>query len=239
MATRGGTTPDVMHSALGLAPRPTRIECITRRENAMTFTPTPNGVKVCLRFLKAGQQVCNVFHVDAGATVTSTILNSIGAAFATWAISSYVPLMSNDIQLEAVEVTDISESGGLGIEYTTGLPVSGSAGLNPMPNNDTVAAKLTTGRTGRSYRGRTFWNGLPEQALSADRQHLTTAYHDQMVVAIRELITSLVALGFKLAVLSLFANKLPRASGVMTEIVDTTVNTTLDSQRRRLPERGS
>lgn len=205
----------------------------------MPFVPTPHGIKACLRMGKAGQQVCNIFHIDAGATVTSAMLETIGGIIVDWWASTYGGLHSNDVVLSAVELTDISETGGIGVEYTTGLPLTGGAGENPLPNNVTVATKLLTGRTGRSYRGRSYFAGVPGNVLTTDQQHITDAFAGQLSSAWQTLATNLFAEGFKLAILSLIANKVPRAAGVLTAVTGAVTNTVLDSQRRRLPERGS
>lgn len=205
----------------------------------MAFIPTPNGIKVCLRFTKAGQQVCNVFHVLGPATPTTTDMETIAGIFVGAWSDHMQAVTTPDVSLEAVEVTDISVAGGLGIVYTTGLPLVGSSSGNATPNNVTVATKLLTGRTGRSYRGRSYNIGISTNNLQADQQHITSALQGVIGAFFAELITNLQTADFPLAVLSLFTGGAPRAAGVLTAIINVATNLVLDSQRRRLPERGS
>ena len=205
----------------------------------MPFIPTPNGIKVCLRFTKAGQQVCNVFHVMGPSSVTVTDLETIAGIFVSAWNDHMKAVTTPDVSLDAVEVVDISTAGGLGIEYTTGLPLTGTSSGNPTPNNVTVATKLLTGRTGRSYRGRSYAVGLSTNNLGTNAQTITSAMATVLSSFFAELITNLATSDFPLAVLSLFTGGAPRTSGVLTEVNGTSTNLTLDSQRRRLPERGA
>lgn len=205
----------------------------------MAFIPTPNGVKICLRMTKAGQQVCNVFHVKVATAPTMAELEVIAGIFiSTW--QTYLQnVTASDVSFDAVEATDISVAGGLGVEVTSGLPLVGTSIGGPMPNNVTVATKLTTGMTGRSHRGRSYDIGLTENNITADRQHITAGLIAVFTDYFTNLISALAGNSTPLAVLSLFADKLPRAAGVLTNITNSSTNATLDSQRRRLPERGS
>lgn len=204
-----------------------------------TFIPTPNGVKVCMKFSKAGQLCCNVFHVKIDEAATEENLTAIGEIFATAWLDHLRAVTTPDTALTGVEVTDISVAGGVGIEYATGLPSAGSSSGAALPNNVTVATKLTTGRTGRSYRGRFYYNGLSGNNLTTDQQHITTAMQTVIQAFIEQILTNLGLNTWQLAVLSLVTGGAPRLAGVLTEIVGAITNSTLDSQRRRLPERGA
>jgi len=205
----------------------------------MPFVPVLDTAKVCLRFSKAGQQVCNVLHVEADTAIDNTVLNQIGSIVTTWATTQYLNHLSSDMTLEAVEVTDLTTAGGLGIVYTTGLPQTGGDTSGALPNNVAVAVKLATGLTGRSHRGRTFVPGIAAGALTADKQHINSTLQGILISAFDALISDLIAEGLTLVVTSLVSGGVPRTAGVNTPVLAPFVNTTLDSQRRRLPERGA
>lgn len=205
----------------------------------MPFIPTPNGVKVCMKFTKAGQQCCNIFHVRVPSAPDEAMLNTIGSIFKTAWNDKLETSTANDTTLDAIEVTDISTAGGLGIVYTTGLPEAGGPGNNPLPNNVTVATKLLTGRTGRSYRGRFYMNGVSAPFVTADAQHITPTMQGHLRDFVDQLVADLLLEGLNLAIASFFSGGVPRTSGVLTDVTGATINSTLDSQRRRLPERGS
>jgi hypothetical protein len=204
----------------------------------MPFIPTPGGIKVCMRFTKAGQIVCNVFHVQTDNPPDVAMLELIASIFKTAWVTHLQGLTSSDVTLTAIEVTDISTSSGLGIEYTDGLPLAATNNSGATPNNVTVATKLTSGLTGRSRRGRSFMIGVPVGMLSGDKQHVVQQLIDGLNAFIEDVAATLITESLKLAILSLFTGGAPRSNGVLTEVLGSSVNDTLDSQRRRLPERG-
>lgn len=205
----------------------------------MAFIPLPNGIKVCMRFRQAEQNTCNVFYVTATGTVDLTLLDGIGDTLKAWYVANIQPWQNTNVSLEAIEITDVSVSGGLGIEYTTGLPLLGANVGGAMPNNVTVAVKLGTGLTGRSHRGRQYFVGLPEAYLAGSKQAISTTFQTTLKGAYDALISDLVAYGVELVIASFFSGGVPRTTGVTTPVSSVSVNPTLDSQRRRLPERGS
>jgi hypothetical protein len=148
------------------------------------------------------------------------------------------PLTNAATSLQAIEVTDVSQENGVGIIYTSGLPLVGEGTGDTMPNNSTVASKLVSGLTGRSQRGRSYFVGMDRENTTANRQGITAAFQDALTEAWEALIDAIGTEGFELVVKSLFHNGVPRTTGVVTPITNAVVNTTLDSQRRRLPERG-
>lgn len=205
----------------------------------MPHIPIPNGIRVCLNYTNAGELACNVFHVEGPSDPTLADLTTIAEEFVAWWNANMKPLTSAATSLQSVEVTDVTADGQEGIEYTTGLPLAGTASGANLPNNVTVATKLTSGLTGRSRRGRSYFVGLTDNALNTGSQTLTTTFQAALTGAFQELIEQLVVAGFQLAVASLWSNGVPRTTGLLTPIINAEVNPTVDSQRRRLPERGA
>lgn len=204
----------------------------------MAFIPVPNGIKVCMRFTQAQQQVCNVFYVTSSAAITTGLLDDVGTAIKNWWATNVQASTCTNVSLDAIELTDMTAPGGIGIEFTTGLPLLGTNTDLPLPNNVTLATKLSTGLTGRSHRGRQYYVGLPSGDLRGDRQGVTTATQAAIKGFYDALLSDLVAAGVELVVASFFSGGAPRATAVTTPVTDFFVNATLDSQRRRLPERG-
>jgi hypothetical protein len=205
----------------------------------MPFIPLEEGRKVVMRFTGAGQQECNVYYVTDPSPADVSSLNAIADVFLTWWDTNLRAAVSNNTTLDAIEVTDISTEGGFGIEFTSGLPLAGGAGGGLLPNNVTVATKLTTGRTGRSYRGRKYFVGLGNDQLAVDKQHITAGFQAALQGAYELLISELITAGVQLVIASFVSGGVPRTTGVATPVIGASVNPTLDSQRRRLPERGS
>lgn len=211
----------------------------------MAFIPVPDGIKCVMRFSKASQQVCNVFYVTTPDTVDDTLLDTLGSTLYNWWYANGRLLQSNDVALQAIELTDVSVEGGLGIEYTTLLPANAIGGVDYLPNNVTLAIKLSSGMTGRSNRGRQYWIGIKQNQLASDYNHITTTFQTAIKGAYDSLISDLVSAGFTLVIASLYSGvdgdgkPIPRTTGVTHEVASVVVNATIDSQRRRLPERGA
>ncbi len=115
---------------------------------------------------------------------------------------------------------------------------SGSHGGQALPNQVTFAIKKTSGLTGRSARGRTFWIGVPETELQAANENLVVAtYAAAVVVKINEIRLIIDSVGAWEAVLvSRFADKVQRPTGVTFAWTGSTnVDLRVDTHRGRLP----
>lgn len=204
----------------------------------MAFVPTPNTVKACLRYIQNGQNTCNVFHFDIGHEPTEGDLRDVADMVSTWWQGLLRPLIHPGTSLVAVEVWDVSAENQEGIVSTTGLPVAGAGTGNALPNNATVCVKCATGFTGRTRRGRKYVAGLQHEQLNSDRQTLQSTVWAAIEDAFRELITDAATAGFTWVINSIIEDGVPRLAGLNTPVTDISVNRVLDSQRRRLPERG-
>jgi hypothetical protein len=146
--------------------------------------------------------------------------------------------MPNTGGLVLVSVRDLTTESGLAIERTTGLPLIGTNASPQLPNNVTVAVKWSTGFAGRSFRGRTYHIGMPENSTVSNQvsagplADLNTAYAALIGVP------PATDASMTLVVVSKFHANAPRLAGVTTPILARSINPTIDSQRRRLPERG-
>lgn len=204
----------------------------------MPFVPTANTVKACLRYNQNGQNTCNVFHFDIGHEPTEGDLRDVADMISTWWQGFLRSYIHPGTTLYAVEVWDVSAENQEGIVSTTGLPVSGTGTGNALPNNATLCVKCATGYTGRTRRGRKYIAGLQHEQLNADRQTINGTIRANLEDAFRELITSAATAGFTWVINSIMEDGVYRLAGLNTPVTDISVNETLDSQRRRLPERG-
>lgn len=204
----------------------------------MPFIPASNGVRVCMRFDNSGQLACNVFYVKVEDPIDATLLNQIGAAFVDWWDTNMKSITAPQISLQAVEVTDAEVSGGVGVEYTTGLPLNGTNAANCYPQNVTAAVKLSTGMVGRSRRGRSYVIGMPVGSANL-AGFLTPTAQSNIDTAYEALISMLQALDWPLVIASFVSGGAPRLAALLTPVIAASVNLAIDSQRRRLPERGA
>ncbi len=204
----------------------------------MAFIPAENTARVELVYNDIGQICENVYHVLLDHQPTASDLTDICDAFVSWWDTDMQPIVSVGCQLFKIIARDLTEEGGVGIEYTTGLPLTGT-GTSSLTTAITLATKWSTGLSGRSFRGRSYFVGMPADALSADPNIVSTTFASNADAAAEALIGTMIAGGWQLVVASFFHNLLPRTSAVLTPIISASVDRFVDSQRRRLTGRGS
>lgn len=209
---------------------------LRKAKDAMVFVPIPNTARVELRFTQDGQQLANVFHVRAPAPLTVEDLETIATVFVDW-YDSFRTVVCNAVTLREIDLRDLTTASGIGILYNTGLPLVGTIASPALPNNVTVAVKWGTGLTGRSFRGRTFHIGLSEGQVV--NSAVDSAFAPPILSGYNALPPLIKAQNYLLVVASRYTNNAPRPVGVTTEILTAAyADTTIDSQRKRLPGRG-
>lgn len=202
----------------------------------MTFVPFVNVVKAELVYRQDGQTIENVLHYRALTTPGPESMANLALLIVERWNLSLKPLTHSSVQLVMVRVTSLDSDMAPVVEYTDGLPLSGTAAGVAAPNNVTVVVKLSTLARGRSYRGRVYSVGLASNAFAGNT--LVGAYRTSLAAAwqlMRELGGEE---DWLLGVASRVSGGAPRPAGVFTVVSGISVNPTLDSQRRRLPERG-
>lgn len=203
----------------------------------MPFIPTPGCQQVALHFTQDGQHVANVFNVNYPG-VSTTIQEDIADAFDTWWSTNYNTLVSSAVTLNEIVVTDMSTSTGPQFTKTDITSPSGQLNGTAMPNNSALAATFLTGLRGRSYRGRMYIPGIASNILVSENTVKAISITD-IITMLQALVTLLTAIDVVLSVLSKFHALAPRTEGVLTPVDGFRVDNTLDSQRRRLPGRGT
>lgn len=201
------------------------------------FVPVSDTVKFELLFGLEGQILQNVINVKFPTTPGVPLALDVAAAIVSWWSANIAPITSAGVTLTAIRGTDLNTSTGFSFEYTTGLPVAGSATTGQiMPANVTAAIRLTTPSRGRSYTGRLYHVGLLSGEVQGNM--LTSGSVSALKIAYEALLTAIGVAGGTWGVVSYFADKVLRSSGVFTGISAITVDQNLDSQRRRLNGRG-
>ncbi len=198
----------------------------------MAFQSTPNGVEVVIKGSQEGIPVVNVHHINVGATPTPTDLDNIRNIYSTWMTGTVLVGLHNTYTLNSITAKDIEVADGpeSTIAFTTGNV--GTVGGDPTPANAAIVASLRTARTGRSFRGRTYFGAIPDNQL-ADPHNVLTSYAGAVAGWVDTLITALDTAGYALSVLSRVAAGVLRVTGLLSEVVQVITDTKVDSQRRR------
>jgi len=210
----------------------------------MPFVPLENGVRVEFVYNQDGQIVENVQYAQFTSVPDASDMAALGLELAGWWSSDMSGNVSNTVHLVLIRIKGLTTDSEPAIEYTTGLPLTGAQSGVALPNNVTLAIKFNTGLAGRSFRGRNYFVGLTEAHL-VSQNTVSPATITALVGSYNNLIDAYEAASFLLVVASFFhgvdvdGNPIPRAAGIGTVVTGFTIDSVIDSQRRRLPNRGT
>jgi len=197
----------------------------------MPLVLTPQCVEAKLVMSQGGVPIINRWYVDVGASPTPAILALVSAVIDGWITTDYASQISNTVAFEQIICTDFAVNNGaqdIAVPTTT----TGAATGAPVAANAALVASLRTQQTGRNFRGRTYTPGMVAGHVT-DAQHASVGHAAAVNTAFTNLVSLMVAAGYKLSVLSAYLNNALRAVGLLTEIVSIITNTKIDSQRRR------
>src|SRR5512144_3154316 len=181
----------------------------------MAFVPFPGCAKVELVYSCEGSTFENVLNYQVGPTVEVAELNQLAALMAGIWGQHFRPISGDALELIKVKATSLETESAPGIEYVTGLPLSGQSVTDMLPSNIAVGVIFTTDLRGRSFRGRIYMPGLTED--QTDGSYLTNAQRTAWNTACQELLApTFEGLETQLAVLSRVSHGVERTVGVQT-----------------------
>lgn len=205
----------------------------------MPFVPANNVVLVEMIQTLASQSCENTIYMQGAQAWSLSDMESLASEMRVWWVNNMAPLLAGDTVLNKIRVTDLTSQSAPSIEYSTLLPVNASdaSGSVTLPNNVTLVVKFVTQQRGRSYRGRNYLVGIRNGRLSGPNT-VTSAYAQSVVNAYGQLQVLVFTNTASHVIVSRMANGQWRQAAAVTDVSAYTVNLNLDSQRRRLPERG-
>lgn len=202
------------------------------------YIPAANVARVELVYDASGSIMENVYHVLGTAAWTHETLVNLAVAAVSWEGDVGSHGRSTNVQCEKCIVTDLTTETSERIVQTDGLPIPGIIASPILPLNATFAVTSLTAMRGRSYRGRTYWIGLPASKVTESK--IDPAFANGLVTGMGALQDAVSTVnGGKLVVLSQFQDGAWLTEAVATEITSYAyADLFTDSQRRRLPGRG-
>jgi len=203
----------------------------------MPFQPAERVIRVEAIYTYDGQIVENVLHYQTDPTPDATEMTAFAAQWVTQWQAGIRATQPTNVSLNTVKVTSLDSEFAPGIEYTTGLPLAGTATGTGLPNNVTVAVRYLTALRGRSYRGRSFHIGI--RATDVLLNQITTTFQTNLRAAYILMLNVATPQAYFQGVLSRYEGGVLRPEGVFTDITSVQVERVIDSQRRRLPGRGN
>jgi len=199
----------------------------------MAFVAAPNIVQVEIRATKANIAIENRIHVNVLHQPTAADLTNIETALATVINADWPALLPSDVTIRELFQRSLHLPNDISKTTSFGGPLVGVANGEPLPNQNTLCAKLTTGFTGRSARGRLYWLGLSIDQV--DSNQVLGGVANSIQQALRNMRNALTAASYVWTVVSFQTNNAPRVGGPVYFTVQDAVFTDLqvDTQRGR------
>lgn len=203
----------------------------------MAFIPVPETAKVAVVHSRAGEQMVNVLYFRRAGSWGLTELDELAVAVRNaWSIG-IMNVLNQSVQFLRVEARGMRAQADITTTAIVSPAVFGVDTTPALPGNVAFCVTHTTGLTGRSNRGRTYFGGLGEGRISGDTILQNVA--DSLVGSLYDIRQAASAVNWEHVVVSLYNNKTPRATGVTIPVTGYRyADRTLDSQRRRLRGRG-
>jgi len=207
------------------------------------FIPATNVAKLDLIYTLDGQRVMNVVYILGGSAWSSEQLSDLCSNAAQAWETNVAPQVSDQLQLVLVQARSMVAPSAFGVEYEPVTPIFGNVTGGSLPNNVTLTTKFGSGLTGRSFRGRIYTPGIPRDSVAEAAVNEVSdvvagdfsagwgTFFSDVIGGTDNALTHVV--------LSFCQNKEWLSIAEATPIISYTTNVTLDSQRRRLPERGN
>lgn len=179
----------------------------------------------------------NVTHWKKATAVTFTDLDNLNGDLQTW-FDSVKGYFSDDLSLVATRCTDLTTLAGASAYSTVTPALVGGHGQPSLPGNCAVVVTKRTAKRGRAYRGRLYQTGVPEDAQDGV-DTVTTTWVNNMLTAFGHFLVSSEFHSLVFSVLSNFLGGVVRGTGLAEPVTEISIDTSIDSQRRRLLGRGT
>jgi hypothetical protein len=203
----------------------------------MVFIATAGAVRVDLQHLHAGQQVHNVIWATRDSSWTQAQREALNTAIAGWWDTNAKNLCHSSMALTQVQTVNQDTANAPASTLVIASPSSGTRTGGAQGSNVACCVTLRTDLRGRNFRGRYYLGGIDLSALASAIQY-TTGFLTSVLTTFGALKTAIDALGALWVVVSHFTGNIARGSGLKTPVTAISVDSYLDSQRRRLGLRG-
>jgi len=179
--------------------------------------------------------IANVLHFQKLSGYDQTDVDTLADEIGGTVGALYPGLIHAGVTVVSVQVRGLQDI----IDLTSTSAIAAGTGTltgESMPSNQSLAVKFTTGKTGRSARGRVYM--FPTSTDSyAGVNELDVTYTNAAISLWNNVFDDARTAGWTPVVLSRFTNNAKRLLGIGTEITAISLtNSTNDSQRGRLPK---
>lgn len=197
----------------------------------MAAPDNPLVCKVSLLFTRDTRTLVNTFHVARGSAWDLAGMTNLATLFVNWWNSSYKAYSAAQVLLREVQVRKLDPDDPIAVDMAVSPPSAGTAAGSPDTAATTQTASWRTGYAGRKFRGRMYAVGTTETFTNNDDSVNSTGT-TTLTAAAGQLLSNLALAALQLVIFHKIDNTF---TPVLTAIVENLV----DSQRRRLANRGT
>lgn len=211
----------------------------------MPFIPVPFCAELEFLCTYDAQKVENTLGFSFEGPADTTALEQLAALMKSWWVGAFGTNLVAAVSLNVIKIRALDTEESPSIEYSTGLPVLGTGSGDGAPSNVAACISFSTGLVGRSRRGRNYVFGMPKADLVIST--LDSGWLAAVAAAYNDIPTVIADSGWTWVVISRFhgvdpdtGRPIPREEGISAAVVNALFHdNTSDSQRRRLPGRGT
>jgi len=203
----------------------------------MAFIPVPNCCEVFVEHQFNGKpNVGWVLHYESDIVPwTPLLMSDLAAQLKAWWDVHMQPLVSTATILTRIRLRELTTQSGLILDYTAGLPLTGSRAGDAAPANVAFVLKKNSGFSGRSFRGRIYQMGFTESDMSTNFISSTLA-NDYVDAWTEALLLVGTEAEYGMVIASKYSGGAPRGTGVKTDVSNITYSDLIvDTRRDRLP----
>jgi hypothetical protein len=205
----------------------------------MAFIPVASIYQCNIHMVVDSQRIENTLYFKHSGAVSVPAMQQLGLDLIAWWTDEMAPLLGTQVTLNEVAVIDLSDAAGPSISVPATTGTGGLVSEDIYPNNVSLCVSFRTAGRGRSARGR---NYLPPPVTGQIVGNTFTIGY----VAAMHAAYNVIGFGGSFtddhiwSVVSRFHNNAPRVAGLAQNVTSVViVDAIADSQRRRLPTRGT
>ncbi len=204
----------------------------------MAFQAVPNTSRLAVVYSRGGVLMVNVFHFYREGQWGSPELGALLDAFAGVWLAEVLPNLHSSVTVNRYEARGLRAPVDDYVALFPSTPHTGGRGGDLTPGNVAFCITHTTGLTGRSARGRTYFGGFSEEDVTGDSLIVTRAQN--LRNALSSMRTTTIDAGWSPVVVKRYDDKVLLPTAITLPVTGYRyTDTILDSQRRRLSGRGA
>lgn len=203
----------------------------------MAFQPVIDTASIVIEYLQNGEPLINTLYAKKVGGYLLVDLNALAFTVDANVSSAWLPDQTLDCTYIKTTIRGLALENDLLVTNNTGTAPGGQIGTG-LPNSVTISIKKTSGETGRSARGRTYWIGIPSTELDADENVVSATYVSTVVANMLSMRGSIEGGVWDPVLVSRFTGGVKRPAGkTFPWLSSEAVNGFVDSQRGRLKGR--